>query len=77
MQEYFMAGMILFLGALLVWEKWQNKKREDDLITRIMANSLTDYAKNVVKISAENTSMTIEEAIQKAEADALDRVPVI
>lgn len=78
METYFMAAMIVFIGGLYVWEKRETRKERADLITRIMAKSLPEYAKNVIKVSSDNAGMTIEEAIRSVEEDrANDRVSVI
>ena len=78
MEIYFMAGMIVFIGGMYVWEKLETRKERADLITRIMAKSLPEYAKNVIKVSSENASMTIEDAIRLAEEErAADRVSIL
>lgn len=73
METYVLIGVVIFLGALYVWEKIHARKERADLITRIMANSLTDYAKNVIRITEENKNMSVEEIMEQI---SKDRVPI-
>lgn len=74
MESYFMAGMIIFIGGLYVWEKKENKDERADLIARIMAKHLPDYSKHVMAITEENKELSIEDAIAKMQKD--DRLPI-
>lgn len=72
METYVLIGVVLYLGAMMVWEKWQNKKERADLITRIMAKHLPDYSKHYVKITEENMDKSVEDIM----AEVQDRIPV-
>ncbi len=75
MEQFFMPAMIVFIGCLYVWERRQAQKERAELISRIMAKSLTDFSKNTIRIPADQLDgKTVEEII--AEHEAKDRIPV-
>ena len=37
-------GIIIIQAFMILWERNQAKKREDDLIAAVMANNISDYA---------------------------------
>lgn len=78
MEMWFMAGMIVFLGALNVWEKIDNKKEREDLLNRLASKSLSDYAKNVVRMKAEDvTPEAIQDALEELDRQQQsDRIPM-
>ena len=46
-------GICIFLLIMNVVERARNTKREKELLDRVMANSLDDYALNKVRMSRE------------------------
>jgi len=70
-----MVAIIVFLGILLVIEQTRNRKERAELISRIMAKSLTDFSKNTIRIPADQLDdQTVADLI--AEHEAKDRVPI-
>jgi len=67
-----MSGICIFLLVMNVVERIQNSKREKELIDRVMATSLDDYALNKVRMSAEKPDYIGK--INEEEAEAL--IPV-
>jgi len=49
-------GICVFLLIMNIVEKVQNSKREKELMDRVMASSLDDYALNKVRMSTEKPS---------------------
>lgn len=48
---YILSGVVVFLGAINLYERWQAGKREKDLLNRLMARSMDEYTANSVRLS--------------------------
>jgi len=67
-----LCGVCVFLLIMNIIEQWQNTKREDDLLNRLMANSHDDYMRNrIIASSKPQKPEYIGEVESSEEADLM------